>query len=205
MSTSKKDNLPVPQSPFTRLSLFYGIAIEMGFEEEGPPHIHAFYEDKKAKVGLDKQVISGWLPPTGLEMVQEWVSMHQGELQEAWKRCSRREYPTPIVPLYDDEPRVGPGHLYRTDVEEVEVREGYRIWVRFEDGVCGEVDLSHLAGMGVFKAWLDRSHFENVSVKHGIVTWKGDIDLDPCQLYMEVSGKALEEIMPGFRPGYRDA
>ena len=205
MSPSKKENLPEPQSPFTRLSLFYGIAIEMGFEDEEPPHIHADYDGKEVKIGLDNHVLGGGLPPTGMEMVHEWISEHQEELQDAWRRCRRREYPLPIPPLHHNEPLAGPGHLYLMDVESVEPREGYRIWVRFEDGVCGEVDLSHLAGKGVFKAWLDRSFFENVSVNHGAVSWKGDIDLDPCKLYMDVTGKVIEEIWPGLRPGYKDA
>ena len=91
------------------------------------------------------------------------------------------------------------------DVESVEAREGYRIWVRFEDGICGEVDLSHLVGKGVFKAWDDRRFFEDVFVTYGTVSWKEEIDLDPCQLYMEVTGKAVEEIWPGLRPGYQVA
>lgn len=205
MGSTEKDNRPVPQSAFTRLSLFYGIAIEMGFEDEEPSHIHANYDGKEVKVALDNRVLGGGLPPIGMEMIHEWISKHQEELQEAWRRCSRREYPLPILPLYHDEPLVGPGHLYLTDVESVEAREGYRIWVRFEDGVCGEIDLSHLAGKGVFKAWLDRSFFEKVTVSHGTVSWKGDIDLDPCQLYMDVTGKVVEEIWPGLRPGYQDA
>ena len=205
MSPSKKENLPEPQSPFTRLSLFYGIAIEMGFEDEEPPHIHANYDGKEVRVGLDNSVLGGGLPPTGMEMVHEWISEHQEELHDAWRRCRSREYPLPIPPLYHNEPLVGPGHLYLTDVESVEPREGYRIWVRFEDGVCGEVDLSHLAGKGVFKAWRDRSFFERVYVNNGVVSWKGEIDLDPCKLYMDVTGKVIEEIWPGLRPGYKDA
>ena len=41
----------------------------------------------------------------------------------------------------------------------VEPREGYRIWISYADGPAGEVDLSHLAGRGVFAAWNDRAHF----------------------------------------------
>ena len=87
----------------------------------------------------------------------------------------------------------------------VEPLDGYRIRVTFEDGVCGEADLSHLAGRGVFQAWHNRAFFEDVSVRRGVVTWPGELDLDPCRLYMDVTGKAAEEIMPGLRPGYRDA
>ena len=35
---------------------------------------------------------------------------------------------------------------------EVESREDYRIWLRYSDGAAGEIDLSHLAGRGVFRA-----------------------------------------------------
>ena len=38
---------------------------------------------------------------------------------------------------------------------EVEPRSGYRIWIRYDDGASGVVDVSHLAGRGVFAAWND--------------------------------------------------
>ena len=37
----------------------------------------------------------------------------------------------------------------------VEARDGLRIWIRFQGGEEGEIDLSHFAGMGVFNAWQD--------------------------------------------------
>jgi len=37
----------------------------------------------------------------------------------------------------------------------------YRVWLRFEDGLEGEVDLS---GRGVFEAWLEPGVFEQVFV-----------------------------------------
>ena len=40
---------------------------------------------------------------------------------------------------------------------EVESREDYRIWLRYSDGVAGVIDLSHLTGRGVFRAWNDRA------------------------------------------------
>ena len=45
---------------------------------------------------------------------------------------------------------------------------GYRIRVRYEDGVEGEVDLSRFAGKGVFSGLTDRAFFEKVHVSpHG--------------------------------------
>jgi len=32
-------------------------------------------------------------------------------------------------------------------------KPGYRVWICFDDGLEGEVDLSHLVGQGIFEAW----------------------------------------------------
>ena len=42
---------------------------------------------------------------------------------------------------------------------EVRPLAGYRMWVRFSDGVEGEADLSHLVGSSVFTAWEDPVFF----------------------------------------------
>ena len=84
----------------------------------------------------------------------------------------------------------------------VEVRpfSGYRIWLRYADGVEGEVDLSNLAGRGLFKAWIDRTVFESVHVdRSGAVTWNEDIDLCPDALYLRLTGKAVEELFPKLK------
>jgi len=75
------------------------------------------------------------------------------------------------------------------DVIAAEARPGFKIWVRFEDGVEGEVDLSDLAGRGVFKRWTENpSEFGKASVdpQSGTVTWPGGLDVAPDRLYSEV-------------------
>jgi predicted aspartyl protease len=74
--------------------------------------------------------------------------------------------------------------------------EGYRIWLRYSDGVAGEVDLSDLAGRGVFSAWDDRTSFEAVRLdSYGAITWGADIDLCPDALYMRLTDKSAAEAM----------
>ena len=60
----------------------------------------------------------------------------------------------------------------------------YRIWIRFDDGLEGEVDLSELVGKGVFAAWESVEFFHRVHVdpKTHTVTWEDEIDLDPYVL-----------------------
>ena len=79
-----------------------------------------------------------------------------------------------------------------TDVRSL---DGYRIWIKFDDGVEGELDLSHHAGRGVFKAWEDRAFFEAVEVKpYNAIEWPGELSLCGDALYMELTGKTLDEL-----------
>ena len=88
----------------------------------------------------------------------------------------------------------------------VEPRDGYRIWIRYSDGPEGEIDLSHLAGHGVFTAWDDRDYFEKVHVtEHRSIAWDDQIELCPDALYMELTGLTVEELMPGARSVPTDA
>ena len=70
-------------------------------------------------------------------------------------------------------------------------RPAFRLWLRFTDGVEGEVDLSHLVGHGVFARWDDPAEFQKVRVdpETRTVSWPGDIDLDPDVLYAKVTGQ----------------
>ena len=64
----------------------------------------------------------------------------------------------------------------------------------------GVVDLSHLVGTGVFSAWEDPAQFEAVEVaEFGAPEWPGGIDLCPDSLYMQITGKNLEEIQEDSR------
>ncbi len=79
----------------------------------------------------------------------------------------------------------------------VEARECHLIWLRYSDGSEGEVDLSHLAGEGVFEAWNDRAFFAAVSITdYDAIAWGEELELCPDALYMQLTGKSLAEVMP---------
>ena len=81
------------------------------------------------------------------------------------------------------------------DVVEVRARPNFRVWLRFEDGLEGEADLSNLAGRGVFKRWIDNpAEFDQVSVdeESGTIVWPGGLDVAPDRLYDEVARDARE-------------
>ncbi len=72
---------------------------------------------------------------------------------------------------------------------------GYGLWLRYADAVEGEIDLSDLAGRGVFKAWKDRKFFETVRIdESGAPVWGDGLDLCPDALYLRLTGKTPEDV-----------
>lgn len=75
------------------------------------------------------------------------------------------------------------------DVAAVTPLDGFRLRVRFYDGLEGEVDmrsLVHSATAGVFAQLADPARFAEVYVEYGAVTWPGEIDLAPDAMYTEI-------------------
>ena len=79
----------------------------------------------------------------------------------------------------------------RAKIVAVKPRPNYHVWIRFDDGLEGEVDLNHLVGKGVFEAWKSVEFFNHVRVdpKSDTLTWGEDIDLDAYVLREKVEAK----------------
>lgn len=83
---------------------------------------------------------------------------------------------------------------------QVKALPNYKLWIKYADGVEGEVDLSHLVGKGVFTLWNDYSAFEKVYIGTSRqIAWTDEIDLCPDAIYMQVTGKTPEELFPSLR------
>ena len=82
----------------------------------------------------------------------------------------------------------------------------YRLHIRYDNGVEGDVDLSHLAGKGVFAYWTIAGNFERVSIgPSGSIQWTDAIDLCPDSLYMQITGKSPAEVFPSLAVLQSDA
>jgi len=80
--------------------MFYGVVIQMFWNDHAPPHFHALYGEHEAIVAIETfQVLRGSLPRRALALVFEWAQDHRAELMENWERCRLREMPTKIEPL----------------------------------------------------------------------------------------------------------
>jgi hypothetical protein len=86
------------------------------------------------------------------------------------------------------------------DVIKVEPRGGYRVWLQFQDGVEGEVDLGpELTFQGVFAPLRDPAYFARVSVNAelGTIGWPNGADWDPLVLYSRVTRRPVEALLTG--------
>lgn len=78
--------------------------------------------------------------------------------------------------------------------------DGYKIWLKFDDNTSGEVDLSHLAGKGVFAFWSFDENFKKVSTENGrSLVWSDEIDIDADTLYLKLTSKKPEELFPALK------
>jgi len=84
------------------LSRFYNIIVKMIFSDNSQhhkPHIHVFYNEYEASVGIDGELLSGSLPVKQLKLVAAWVAVHEDELYVAWNKAVRNEHFGKIEPL----------------------------------------------------------------------------------------------------------
>ncbi len=82
-------------------------------------------------------------------------------------------------------------------LKEAKPLKDFRLHVKFSDGAQGEVDLSEFAGKGVFALWNDYSQFEKVTIgSSGELVWNEDVDMDGLGIYLKLTGKKPEDILP---------
>jgi hypothetical protein len=82
------------------ISQFYGIIIQMFWNEHAPPHFHATYAEYKATVDIKNlRIMEGSLPRRATQLVLDWAELHQTELLEDWNLCLSNHQPNTIPPL----------------------------------------------------------------------------------------------------------
>ena len=79
---------------------FYGIIIQMYFDDHNPPHFHVIYNDFKAIISInDFSVLEGDLPPKAIGLVMEWAKSHQDELIKEWNLAKNMKELFQIQPI----------------------------------------------------------------------------------------------------------
>jgi len=75
--------------------------------------------------------------------------------------------------------------------------------LRFDDGEEGVLDLSGEPRTGVFEAWNDPDHFAKVEIGDSgrSLVWPNEVDLCADSLWLQLTGRAPEEVFPGLASG----
>lgn len=74
------------------IARFYGIAIQMYWNDHNPPHFHVRYGNAHAAFRIDNgEVLFGELPMTARRLVEAWALARQAELQQNWERARAQE------------------------------------------------------------------------------------------------------------------
>ena len=79
----------------------------------------------------------------------------------------------------------------------LKVLENYRIRLRFDDGVEGEVDFTHKARTGVYAPWQDYEFFRRARIgEYGELRWDDQLDFGPDSLWLKITGRTPEDVAP---------
>lgn len=68
-------------------------------------------------------------------------------------------------------------------VEGVEVGDGHRLVIKFDNGERRVFDVTPLLSVGRFKSLANPEEFRRVRVAYDTVEWENGLDLDPEYLY----------------------
>lgn len=74
------------------ISFFYGISIQMFYDDHPPPHLHARYNEFRARYDIATgALLSGALPKQADRLVREWISEKSVDLVANWRRMEKGE------------------------------------------------------------------------------------------------------------------
>ena len=82
------------------ISRFFGIVVQMYYNDHEPPHFHVRYSGQRALIAIhDLAILRGHLSPRALDLVVEWATLHRAELLEDWRLARQEAELKPIPPL----------------------------------------------------------------------------------------------------------
>ncbi|MBT4525284.1 MAG: DUF4160 domain-containing protein [Deltaproteobacteria bacterium] len=82
------------------ISRFFGIIVRMYYDEHNPPHIHVEYQNNKAVIDFNGNILKGDLKSrTATRLIREWIDIHFKDLDEDWNLAQSGKEVHEIKPL----------------------------------------------------------------------------------------------------------
>jgi hypothetical protein len=78
---------------------------------------------------------------------------------------------------------------------EIKALANYTLWLEYDDGTIGTVDLTEFTKIGVFKAIKNPNFFQTVHIdkETDAIAWNEDIDLCPDSMFLKIKGLTAEQ------------
>lgn len=145
----------------------------MYWSDHAPPHFHAKYNGYEITADIESGVVRGQFPKRALRAVLDWLDLHKDELLENWSLAQQDEPLNPINPY-------GVAMMFLHTVE-VRPLENYRLYIAFNNGEAGEVDLSQRLTGTMFSPLKEPALFATAyhHPELGTVAWANGADLAP--------------------------
>lgn len=180
-----------------KVSCIGGISIYMYYLSHDQrlvvPHFHVIFNryDVVVAIGPPPRVLIGNLSTEIRDIIFEFARVHERELKQNWQNILEEKR------ILEISPRSNRKHAEKNVIVDCLPKNDYSIWIKFADGVSGEVPLCYLANRGIFQeAWATQFAFDQVKInpETGALTWRWgqyEVDLDP---------QALRELLLSFGP-----
>jgi hypothetical protein len=68
-------------------------------------------------------------------------------------------------------------------IEEAKYLDGYRVWLKFNSGIDGQVDLKNELDGPIFEALQDPEYFKQFTIEGHTLTWPNGADFAPEYLH----------------------
>jgi hypothetical protein len=77
---------------------------------------------------------------------------------------------------------------------EIKPLENYTLWLKYDDDTEGTVDLSSIAGKGVFQIWDKQITFDKVYIdRQRAIAWSDEIDICADSMYLRIKKISFED------------
>ena len=125
---------------------------------------------KQVTIDIETGVITGKFPRRALSAVMEWHQLHKDELMTNWEAARNRK------PLSKIEPLEQAMFIHVTNAKYM---GDYQIWLSFNDGTEGKVDLGPELHGEVFELLKDKEFFRSFSLEGHTLSWSNGADFAP--------------------------
>jgi hypothetical protein len=78
---------------------------------------------------------------------------------------------------------------------EVKPLPNYKLFISFDDGVNGTIELGNIVGKGVFKVLQDEEKFKKVYSTAYSIAWSDELEIDLRTVYSELGNKDPKELI----------